>query len=373
MNERLEDLVHVELGDRSYDIKIGKGILSSIGDTIQNVSSNARCVIITDTNVNAAHGDVLRTHLDTKNIEHFTIEVAPGEKSKSWATFREVVDDVLATRLERNDLVIAFGGGVVGDLAGFTASVVRRGMKFIQVPTSLLAQVDSSVGGKTGINSSHGKNLVGAFYQPEAVLIDLDVLKTLSPREFRAGYAEVAKYGLIKYPDFFSWLEQNHGDVFSHGAGLAHAIKKSCQAKAEIVAADETEAGQRALLNLGHTFGHALEGYTGYDGSRLVHGEGVSIGMMLAHRFSNRLNHCSMDDVRRVETHLKAVGLPTEISQIPGDFPNTETLMSFIAQDKKVKRGALTFILTKGIGKSYIADDIPPSEVSGFLTEQLSK
>ena len=237
----------------------------------------------------------------------------------------------------------------------------------------MLAQVDSSVGGKTGINSSHGKNLVGAFYQPAEVLIDLDVLKTLSPREFRAGYAEVAKYGLIKYPDFFSWLEQNHGDVFSHGAALATAIRTSCEAKAEIVAADETEAGQRALLNLGHTFGHALEGYTAYDGARLVHGEGVAIGMVLAHRFSNRLNHCSMDDVTRVEAHLKAVGLPTNISEIPGEQPSVETLMSFIAQDKKVKRGALTFILTKGIGKSYIADDIPPSEVSGFLTEQMTK
>ena len=368
-----DDLVHVELGDRSYDIRIGSGVLTSLGDAVRSVSTDARCVIITDSNVNAAHGDELRAHLDAQNIEHFTLEVAPGEKSKSWATFQEVVDGVLATRLERNDLVIAFGGGVVGDLAGFVASVVRRGMKFIQVPTSLLAQVDSSVGGKTGINFSHGKNLIGAFYQPEAVLIDLDVLKTLEPREFRAGYAEVAKYGLIKYPDFFSWLEQNHSDVFSHGAGLAHAIKTSCLAKAEIVAADETEAGQRALLNLGHTFGHALEGYTGYDGSRLVHGEGVAIGMMLAHRFSNRLNHCSMDDVSRVEAHLKAVGLPTEISEIPGELPSTETLMRFIAQDKKVKRGTLTFILTKGIGKSYIADDIPPSEVSVFLTDQLSK
>ncbi len=214
---------------------------------------------------------------------------------------------------------------------------------------------------------------MGAFYQPSEVLIDLDVLKTLSLREFRAGYAEVVKYGLIKYPDFFSWLEGNHQDVFAHEDALAKAIQTSCKAKAEIVAADETEAGQRALLNLGHTFGHALEGYTAYDGARLVHGEGVAIGMMLAHRFSNRLNHCSMDDVQRVQSHLKAVGLPTEISEIHGDMPSVETLMSFIAQDKKVKRGALTFILTKGIGKSYIADDIPPSEVSGFLTDQLSK
>ena len=373
MNTVINNSVNVDLGDRSYEIKIGNGVLSKIGQTIKTVSADARCVIVTDTNVNSAHGDSLRAILDSVQINHFTIEVEPGEKSKSWGVFQQVVDDILATKLERNDLVVAFGGGVIGDLAGFAASVVRRGMRFIQVPTSLLAQVDSSVGGKTGINSSHGKNLVGAFYQPAEVLIDLDVLKTLSPREFRAGYAEVAKYGLIKYPKFFGWLEENHKDVFAQGECLAKAIKISCQAKAEIVAADEKEAGQRALLNLGHTFGHALEGYTGYDSARLVHGEGVAIGMMLAHQFSNRLNICSMDDVTRVEAHLSAVGLPTRISDIPGDLPSVETLMGFIAQDKKVKRGALTFILTKGIGKSYIADDIPPSEVSGFLTDQLTK
>lgn len=367
------NIVNVDLAERSYVIKIGKGVLAQIATAIHAVNKDARCVIITDSNVNKAHGDTLRGHLDEANVEHHTLEVEPGERSKSWGVFQTVVDDVLATKLERNDVVIAFGGGVVGDLAGFAASVVRRGMKFVQVPTSLLAQVDSSVGGKTGINSSHGKNLVGAFYQPAEVLIDLDVLKTLSPREFRAGYAEVVKYGLIKYPDFFNWLESKHEDVFAHGEGLAKAIETSCQAKADIVAADEMEAGQRALLNLGHTFGHALEGYTGYESARLVHGEGVAIGMVLAHRFSNRLNHCSMDDVNRVEAHLKAVGLPTRISEIPGDMPSVETLMSFIAQDKKVKRGALTFILTKGVGKSYIADDIPPSEVSGFLMEQLSQ
>lgn len=373
MKEITSNKVSVDLGARSYDIKIGKGVLGEIARAVKAVSTDARCVIITDVNVNVAHGDQLRGYLNEAEIVHHTIEVTPGEKSKSWSVFQQVVDDVLATKLERNDLVIAFGGGVVGDLAGFAASVVRRGMHFIQVPTSLLAQVDSSVGGKTGINSSHGKNLIGAFYQPAEVLIDLDVLKTLSPREFRAGYAEVAKYGLIKYPDFFNWLEQNHKDVFSHGESLARAIQTSCEAKAEIVAADETEAGQRALLNLGHTFGHALEGYTAYDGARLVHGEGVAIGMLMAHRFSNRLNHCSIDDVNRVEAHLKAVGLPTEISDIPGDLPSVDTLMSFIAQDKKVKRGALTFILTKGVGKSYIADDIPPSEVFSFLTDQLVK
>ncbi len=361
----------VELGTRSYEIIIGSGVLDQIGNAVAGVSRDARCAIITDSNVNEAHGDTLRANLDKAAIDHSTIEVAAGEQSKSWPVFQDVVDQLLALKLERSDLVLAFGGGVVGDLAGFAASVARRGMAFIQLPTSLLAQVDSSVGGKTGINSSHGKNLVGTFHQPTRVLIDLDVLKTLSKREFRAGYAEVAKYGLIKYPDFFAWLETNHRDVFAQGAGLGKAIAQSCQAKAEIVAADETEKGQRALLNLGHTFGHALEGYTAYDGSRLVHGEGVAIGMMLAHRFSNRMNLCSLDDVSRVESHLRAVGLPVNVSDIPGDKPSVETLMRFIAQDKKVKRGSLTFILTKGIGQSYIADDVPPAEVQSFLEDQL--
>lgn len=365
--------IHVDLGERSYEILIANGALAQIEEAVKTLAPGGKCAIITDTNVNAAHGDHLRAILDGAAIPHATIEVAAGENSKSWPVFQSVVDNVLGHRLERSDLIIAFGGGVVGDLAGFVASAVRRGMRFIQVPTSLLAQVDSSVGGKTGINSMHGKNLIGAFHQPSKVLIDLDVLKTLPEREFRAGYAEVAKYGLIKYPEFFAWLEANHGDVFSHGVGLEKAIAQSCQAKADIVAADETEQGQRALLNLGHTFGHALEGYTGYDGARLVHGEGVAIGMMLAHRFSNRMNLCSVDDVRRVEAHLKAVGLPTDISQIPGEMPSVETLMSFIAQDKKVKKGALTFILTKGIGKSYIADDVPPSEVQSFLEDQLTQ
>ncbi len=364
--------VPVDLGDRSYSIEIGSNVLAKIGSVVSRISNDPRCVIITDDNVNAAHGSRLRQELDSAGLAHDTISITPGEASKSWPTFQTVVDRVLELKLERTDIVLAFGGGVVGDLAGFVASVVRRGMPFIQIPTSLLAQVDSSVGGKTGINSSHGKNLVGAFYQPSHVLIDLETLKTLPEREFKAGYAEVAKYGLIKYPDFFAYLEKNHSEVFSQDEALTKAIATSCQAKAEIVAADETEKGHRALLNLGHTFGHALEGYTGYDGSRLVHGEGVAIGMMLAHRFSNRLNQCAKDDVERVENHLKKIGLPTRIQDIPGDLPSVETLMGFIAQDKKVKRGSLTFILTKGIGKSYIADDVPPSEVSAFLTEQLN-
>lgn len=362
----------VALGERAYTIEIASGALGNIAKRVGEVSAGAKCAIITDTNVNAAHGKTLRDILSSAGIEHDTIEVAAGERSKSWPVLQETVDQLLGLRLERNDLVLAFGGGVIGDLAGFAASIARRGIKFIQIPTSLLAQVDSSVGGKTGINSSHGKNLVGAFYQPAAVVIDLDILKTLPEREFRAGYAEVVKYGLINQPDFFSFLDTNLEDIMQHGPALAAAIARSCQSKADVVAADETEQGQRALLNLGHTFGHALEGYTAYDGKRLVHGEAVAIGMTLAHRFSNRVNQCPMDDVNRVEAHLKKAGLPTRIQDIPGELPDVETLMGFIAQDKKVKRGALTFILTKGLGRSYIADDVPPSEVSAFLKDQLS-
>jgi 3-dehydroquinate synthase len=238
------------------------------------------------------------------------------------------------------------------------------------VPTSLLAQVDSSVGGKTGINSRHGKNLIGVFHQPDLVLADTDVLNSLSEREFRAGYAEVAKYGLIDKPDFFAWLENNWQAVFAGGSARIEAIAVSCQAKADVVVADERENGQRALLNLGHTFGHALEAATAYDSSRLVHGEGVSIGMVLAHEFSARMNLASPDDARRVEAHLKAVGLPTRMSEIPGTLPPAEVLMDAIAQDKKVKGGKLTFILTRGIGQSFVADDVPASEVISFLKEK---
>jgi 3-dehydroquinate synthase len=240
-------------------------------------------------------------------------------------------------------------------------------MNFVQMPTSLLAQVDSSVGGKTGINSTRGKNLIGVFHQPRLVLADTAVLDTLPLREFRAGYAEVAKYGLIDRPDFFAWLERNWQDVFAGGPARIEAIAQSCRAKADVVARDEFETGDRALLNLGHTFGHALEAAVGYDGARLVHGEGVAIGMALAHRFSARMNLASPDDAARVEAHLKAVGLPWRMADVPGGLPDAETLLSFIAQDKKVSRGALTFILTRGIGRAFIAKDVAPAEVLAFL------
>ncbi|MBZ9774403.1 3-dehydroquinate synthase [Mesorhizobium sp. CO1-1-8] len=361
--------VEVGLGDRTYDILIGSGLLARAGAEIASRLPGTRAAVVTDANVAAAHLAALQASLETGGIQTAVITLPPGEKTKSFAHLEEVVDGVLAAKLERGDIVIAFGGGVIGDLAGFAAGIVRRGMNFVQIPTSLLAQVDSSVGGKTGINSPRGKNLVGVFHQPKLVLADTGVLDTLPIREFRAGYAELAKYGLIDRPEFFAWLEKNWVQVFAGGPERAQAIAEACRAKAEMVARDEFETGDRALLNLGHTFGHALEAATQYDGARLVHGEGVAIGMALAHRFSSRLNLASPDDAARVEAHLRAVGLPWRIADIPGDLPDAEALLAFITQDKKVSRGALTFILTRGIGQAFIAKDVPASEVLSFLTE----
>lgn len=362
--------VQVDLGDRSYDILIGPGLIARAGTEIAARRPRTRCAVITDTNVASAHLDALTASLEKSGIEAQPLVLEPGEKTKCFDELISVCDHILGARLERGDLVLALGGGVIGDLAGFAAGIVRRGMRFIQVPTSLLAQVDSSVGGKTGINSPHGKNLIGVFHQPDLVLADTDVLDSLPLREFRAGYAEMAKYGLIDRPEFFAWLEANWRDVFSGGEARIHAIATSCQAKADVVAADERESGARALLNLGHTFGHALEAATGYDGTRLVHGEGVAIGMVLAHQFSARMNLASPDDAKRVEAHLMQVGLPTRLSDIEGGLPGTDILMTHIAQDKKVQRGALTFILTHGVGQSFIAEDVPQDEVFRFLEDK---
>ena len=365
--------VRVELADRSYDILIGPGLIAAAGREIAGRLKGRKIAVITDENVAPIYLDNFLAALKVEGIDAVSLVLPAGEKTKSFEHLISVCDSVLAARIERNDAVVALGGGVIGDLTGFAAGIARRGSRFIQVPTSLLAQVDSSVGGKTGINSPHGKNLIGVFHQPDLVLADTDVLDTLSPREFRAGYAEVAKYGLIDKPDFFAWLEQNWQAVFAGGDARIEAIATSCQAKADVVAADERENGQRALLNLGHTFGHALEAATQYDSARLVHGEGVSIGMVLAHQFSARMNLCSPDDGKRVERHLREVGLPTTMDEIPGGLPPAEVLMDAIAQDKKVKGGKLTFILTRGVGQSFVADDVPQSEVVAFLKEKLPK
>ena len=363
-------VVRVGLAERAYDIVIGAGLVGQAGWRIGVLSPGARAAIVTDANVAAHHLRPLEESLAASGIDSTAITMEPGEKTKNFDALRHVVEAVLAARLERGDIVIALGGGVIGDLAGFASAIVRRGMKLVQVPTSLLAQVDSSVGGKTGINSGHGKNLIGTFHQPSLVLADTAMLDTLPEREFRAGYAEVAKYGLIDRPEFFAWLEENWRAVFAGGAARSEAIAESCRAKAAVVARDERETGDRALLNLGHTFGHALEAATGYDGRRLVHGEGVAVGMALAHRFSARMNLASPDDAARVEAHLRDVGLPWRLSDIPGELPGADGLMDFIRQDKKVSRGALTFILTRGIGRAFIARDVPQSEVRNFLAEQ---
>ncbi|WP_421856712.1 3-dehydroquinate synthase [Oricola sp.] len=363
--------VTVPLGDRSYDILIGPGLLDNAGAHLAGVLPGVRAAIVTDTNVAARYLGTVTDSLAGAGIAATAITVQAGEPSKSFQTLETVVEEILDARLERGDVVIALGGGVVGDLTGFAAAIARRGMQFVQMPTSLLAQVDSSVGGKTGVNSPHGKNLIGAFYQPRLVLADTAALDTLSPREFRAGYAEVVKYGLIDRPDFFAWLENNWPSIKAGGTERVHAIAESCRAKADVVARDEREAGDRALLNLGHTFGHALEAAAAYDPDILVHGEGVSIGMVLAHEFSARMNLASPDDATRVKAHLDAVGLPTALDGMRDRIPDADAMLDYIAQDKKVTRGELNFILTRGIGEAFVARNVPASEVRAFLAAKL--
>ncbi len=362
--------VPVDLGDRSYEILIGRGVLETAGAEIARRLPGRRTAIITDEIVADLHLRILEKSLGEAGIDHTSIVVPAGESSKSFTILETVVDGILGARLERGDLILAFGGGVVGDLAGFASGITRRGMQFVQLPTTLLAQVDSSVGGKTGINTERGKNLVGLFHQPALVLADTGVLDSLSDRHFRAGYAEVVKYGLIGDRDFFDWLEANWRSIAAGWPEREEAIARSCRAKAATVAVDERDEASRALLNFGHTFGHALEAATGYS-DRLVHGEGVAIGMVLAHRFSTHMNLASRDDGDRLVAHLKEIGLPTRIADIPGERLDVDTLMTAIAQDKKVTRGSLNFILTHGIGEAFIARDVPRGEVSAFLQDQL--
>ena len=360
--------LNVPLGERAYDILIGEHLLDDAGPVLAARFPGRRLGIVTDTEVARAQLPRLVRSLDGAGIGHAIIVLPNGEATKSIARLGEVVEGLLEAKLERGDLVIALGGGVIGDLAGFAAAVTRRGMAFVQMPTSLLAQVDSSVGGKTGINSPHGKNLIGAFHQPKLVLADLTTLETLPPREFAAGYAEVVKYGLIDDAEFFYWLEANRVAIFAGGPARAEAIAHACRSKTRFVLADEMETGVRALLNLGHTFGHALEKATGYS-ARLLHGEGVAIGMVLAHGFSARLGLADSQDTGRIAAHLAAAGLPTRLADIPGELPPTEVLMAAIAQDKKVVRGALTFILTRGIGQAFIEKAVDPAAVAEFIED----
>jgi 3-dehydroquinate synthase len=368
--------VEVALGERAYDIIIGRDILQSLGAHVASLRPGVRTAIVTDRNVATHWLAKTEAALSEAGIATSRIIVEEGEGSKTYAGLQEVSEALIAARIERNDLVIALGGGVVGDLAGFAAAVLRRGVDFVQVPTSLLAQVDSSVGGKTGINSPRGKNLIGAFHQPILVVADTAVLDTLSPRQFRAGYAEVAKYGVLGDEAFFTWLEKNHADIFSGGAAREHAVATSCRAKAAIVARDERETGERALLNLGHTFGHALEAATGFS-DRLFHGEGVSVGMVLAAEFSAKLGMIGEADATRVRDHLAGVGLPTHLQDIAGfsqeGLGDADALMTLMAQDKKVKRGRPTFILLKAIGQAVVVPDVEPSLVRDFLKAKLAK
>jgi 3-dehydroquinate synthase len=362
--------VHVPLPGRAYDILIGYGLLAEAGPRIVPLGARA-AAIVSDETVAPLYAPRLVASLAERGIRSDTIAVAPGEASKSYESLARVCDAVLGARIERGDIVIALGGGVIGDLAGFAAAVVRRGVRFVQIPTTLLAQVDSSVGGKTGINSRHGKNLVGAFHQPSLVLADTSLLDSLPPRELRAGYAEVVKYGLIDDEPFFTWCETNWFGVLSGGKERDTAVARSCAAKAAVVVQDEHEHGDRALLNLGHTFAHALERVTGYDASRLVHGEAVAVGLALAFRFSERLGLCPRTDRHRVEDHLAEAGLPTKLQDVPGGCGTAEQLLEAMAQDKKVKDGALTFILARGIGQSFIAQGIPADTVKKFLVGEL--
>lgn len=366
----MTEKVHVDLGARSYDVLIGPGLLGQAGALIAPHLTRARVVIVTDENVAGLHLAALRKGLEKKGITHDTLTLPAGEATKSWPHFERTVEWLLAQRIERNDMVIALGGGVIGDLVGFAAAVLRRGVRFVQIPTSLLAQVDSSVGGKTGINSAAaGKNLIGAFHQPSLVLADTDVLDTLSERDYLAGYGEVVKYGLLGDSAFFQWLE-SHASSAAKGDQEARiaAVKRAVEMKAELVQRDETEQGDRALLNLGHTFCHALEAATGYS-DRLLHGEGVAIGCALAFELSARLGLCSQEDPSRVRTHLRDMNMKVDLSDIEGNLPDADGLMALMEQDKKVVDGTLRFILVRGIGEAFVSADVPPDAVRAVLKD----
>ena len=364
--------VHVPLGDRAYDVLIGPGLLGDAGHVIAPLLQRPRVAVITDETVANLHLDTLRNGLAEAGIEMVSLSLPVGEATKGWPQFTRTVDWLLEQKIERRDVVVAFGGGVIGDLVGFAASVLRRGVRFVQIPTSLLAQVDSSVGGKTGINSVHGKNLIGAFHQPSLVIADTGVLGTLTQRDFLAGYGEVVKYGLLGSADFFEWLEVN-GPALAAGdmAARVEAVRRSVQMKADIVVRDETEQGDRALLNLGHTFGHALEAATGYS-DKLLHGEGVSIGCALAFELSARLGLCAQEAPSRVRAHLTEMGMQRNLTEIPGGLPSAAALLDLMGQDKKVVDGQLRFILARDIGDSFVTSDVSRETVLAFLEERLA-
>lgn len=367
------ETVHVPLGARAYDVVIGPGLLAQAGARIAPLLTRPRVAVVSDETVADLHWDTLRKGLEKNGIAAECLRLPPGEGTKSWGHLERVVEWLLEQKIERGDVVLAFGGGVIGDLAGFAAAILRRGVRFVQIPTSLLAQVDSSVGGKTGINSPKGKNLIGAFHQPSLVLADTAVLGTLTERDYLAGCGEVVKYGLLGDKEFFQWLEE-HSSRAAAGdmAARIHLVKRSVEMKAGIVTRDETEQGERALLNLGHTFCHALESATQYDGVRLLHGEGVAIGCALAFDLSARLGLCSQEEPSRVRAYLRDMKMKVDLSDIAGELPDAEGLVALMAQDKKVVDGTLRFVLARGIGAAFITSDVPPEAVRAVVDDALA-
>jgi 3-dehydroquinate synthase len=369
----MRETVHVDLAERSYNILIGPGLLAEAGALVSPFLKRPKVWVVTDENVGRLHLEALTVGLARSGISCQSLTLPAGEGTKSWPFLIQTVEWLLEQKVERRDLVVAFGGGVVGDLVGFAAAILRRGVRFVQIPTSLLSQVDSSVGGKTGINSVHGKNLIGAFHQPDLVLADIEILGTLTERDFLAGYGEVVKYGLLGDAEFFEWLEINALEMAAGNEALRiEAVRRSCQMKAEIVGRDETEQGERALLNLGHTFCHALEAATGYS-DRLFHGEGVAIGCALAFEVSSKAGLCSQEDPSRVRAHLKALGMKTDLSDIDGNLPDADGFIDLMSQDKKVMDGTINFIMARGIGEAFVTSEIDPKIVKSVLQEALDR
>ncbi len=361
----------VNLGPRSYDIQVGEGLLAAAGRLLAPVLAQPRVVVVSDDTVAPLYLPALEAALTEAAIVHTSVVLAAGEPTKDFSHLQELTEKLLAARIERGTTIVALGGGVVGDIAGFAAAITLRGLPFVQIPTTLLAQVDSSIGGKTGINTGAGKNLIGAFHQPRRVLTDVVTLETLPRRQLLAGYAEVVKYALINDAEFFAWLEDNAARLLSgDAAARRHAVLTCCAAKASIVAADEREAGKRALLNLGHTFAHALEAQIGYD-EALLHGEAVAIGLVLAFHLSARLDLCSSGDAKRVRRHLAAAGLSVDIQKLADTSWSADDLIVHMERDKKVKNGKLTVVLAHGIGQSFISREVNRDEVGAFLKDVL--
>ncbi len=366
------ETVHVPLEGRAYDVRIGPDLLARAGTEIAPLLKRPRVAIVTDAHVAALHLAALETALAAEGIASVSLTLPAGESTKGWPQFERTVEWLLEQKIERRDVVIALGGGVIGDLVGFAAAVLRRGVRFVQIPTSLLAQVDSSVGGKTGINAPQGKNLIGAFHQPSLVLADISVLNSLPDRDFLAGYGEVVKYGLLGDAGFFDWQVANAARITARDSeALAHAVRRSVEMKAEIVVRDETEQGDRALLNLGHTFCHAFEAATGYS-DRLLHGEGVAIGCALAFELSSRLGLCAQEEPSRVREMLATMGMKVTLADVAGDLPDAQALLDLMGQDKKVIDGQLRFILARGIGEAFVTSDVPSGTVLTLLQDALS-